>query len=306
MVINLAVKCKLWSIIVVLKPLPFKIPRSHGEAIVVQHDREPALYNILHKHPELQLIRIKKSTGTAIVGGYVGEFKPGDVFIIGSNVPHVFRNDEVYFSEVNEQIAEVVYVFLDETIPDHPMTDLPEVKSLFLKARKGIRLEGDLCTRVGGWLDAAPAMKRIQLLATMLKVAEALDVSQAYRYLNPEGLDVRLEENEGKRLNEVIQFTFEHYRRKITLEEVADIANMAPSAFCRFFKRRTRKTYVEFLNGIRIQMACKLLMNKDYSATEVCYRSGFNNFSYYNRKFKQVTGFTPYQYQREVTAKAAD
>ena len=105
-------------------------------------------------------------------------------------------------------------------------------------------------------------------------------------------------EEEGKRMRDIFEFSINNFDQNINLRQVAGIANMTPNAFCRYFKQRTRKTYVGFLNEFRVAHACKLLLNQDLNVTEVCYQSGFVNLSNFNRKFKNITNHTPTQYQK--------
>ena len=106
-------------------------------------------------------------------------------------------------------------------------------------------------------------------------------------------------EEEGQRLNKVITYVTQNFSRKITIKEIADEANLSISAFCRYFKLHTRKSFISFLNEFRIGIACKKLLEKDKNVTEICYQTGFNNISNFNRQFKSVTGFTPSQYLKQ-------
>jgi AraC-like DNA-binding protein len=103
--------------------------------------------------------------------------------------------------------------------------------------------------------------------------------------------------NEGKRMNDILQFTFTNSHRKIYNEEVAQVANLSTEAFCRYFKTRTMKTYTTFLNEVRVSQASRLLINnRDKSISEICFETGFSNISNFNRVFKRITGKTPSQY----------
>ncbi len=283
-----------------MKVLPFKIPRNFGEPIVVQHDQQKYLYNTLHQHPELQIIYIRESSGTAVIGGYIGEFHPGDVFVIGSNIPHVFRNDEAYYLEETDFQADVIYLFLDDLLPKNELLNFAEVHEFFQSAKQGIKLKGRLRMETGDQMNKLLGESSLERFLEVLEILNNLSKSSEYTYLNSEILRQQIDETEGKRLNDVIQYTFVHYAEKITLEEVSQIANMVPSAFCRFFKQRTRKTYFDFLNEIRIRNACKLLLHKDRTIVEICFQSGFNNLSYFNRKFKDLTGYSPLKYHKAL------
>jgi AraC-like DNA-binding protein len=283
-----------------MKVLPFKIPRTFGEPIMIQHDQQDHIYSTLHQHPELQMMLIRKSAGTVVIGGFIGEFHPGDVFIIGSNIPHVFRNEEPYYTENGNAVADVIYVFLDDKLIKNELLNFIEINSLFHIARQGLKLKGQLKSRVAPLIDNLIRVHAFDQYFGVLNILNILSKSEEFVVLNSEIIRQRIDENDGKRLNDVIQYTFERYADRITLEEISEVANMVPSAFCRFFKQRTRKTYFDFLNEIRIRNACKLLLNKDTTVVEICFKSGFNNLSYFNRKFKDVTGFSPLKYHRAL------
>lgn len=283
-----------------MKVLPFKIPRGNGELVMLQHDRQPYIYHTLHQHPEMQLMLIRKSSGTAVVGGHIGAFHPGDVFLIGSNVAHAFRNDDLYYQENPQVHADVVYVFIDSSIPHTPLLNFPVLNDLFVAAKRGIKLSGGLQKEVAYKIDELLLVEGLDRLIGVLEILSAIGKSQDFDYLNRDQIIQSIDENDGNRLNAVIEFTFQNYVNKITLDEISGIANMVPSAFCRFFKQRTRKTYFDFLNEIRVGHAGKLLVEKDFSILEISLRSGFNNLSYFNRKFKEITGYSPVKYQKAI------
>lgn len=289
-----------------MKVLPFKIPRGNGELLMLQHDKQPYIYHTLHQHPEMQLMLIRKSTGTAVVGGHIGAFQPGDVFLIGSNVAHAFRNDDLYYSAKSNVLADVVYVFIDSSIPHTPLLNFPVLNDLFVSAKRGIKLSGGLRETLAHKIDGLLQLEGLDRLIGVLEILSNISKSQDFEYLNRNQIIQSIDENDGARLNSVIEFTFENYENKITLEEISGIANMVPSAFCRFFKQRTRKTYFDFLNEIRIRHASRLLLEKDFSILEICLRSGFNNLSYFNRKFKSITGYSPLKYHNAIKGNTTD
>lgn len=288
-----------------MKVLPFKIPRNFGEPIVLQHDHQKHIYNTLHQHPELQVMYIRESSGTVVLGGYIGEFHPGDVFVIGSNIPHVFRNEDAYYLEETDFQADVIYLFLDDKLPKNELLNFVKVNDFFQAAKLGIKLTGQLREQVGEAMEQLLDQERMDRLIGVLSILNTVSGSNDFSFLNSELIRQRIDENEGKRLNDVIQYTFKNSTKKITLEQVSEVANMVPSAFCRFFKQRTRKTYFDFLNEIRIRNACKLLLNKDKTIVEICFQSGFNNLSYFNRKFKDMTGYSPLNYHKALKGNKA-
>ncbi|MEQ6120260.1 AraC family transcriptional regulator [Reichenbachiella sp. MALMAid0571] len=287
-----------------MKILPFKLPKSSDESFVVEHNVSNHLYNPLHQHPELQITLILQGTGTAFIGGYIGDFKPNDIFVIGSDVPHVFKNDDTYFDINSDLKAEVIYVFFDQNSFGDVFFKMPEAKDLddlFNRARKGIKVHGEVKTILISKLHDLASARNMEKIIRLLDVFQIICAADSLEYLSTEVGDHNVDEHEGKRLNDVIQFTMEKYYRHISLDEISDIANLTPAAFCRFFKQRTRKTYVNFLNEIRIGKACRMLLDKDMSIVDICYKSGFSNLSHFNRKFKKQTGYTPSKYKQALS-----
>ncbi|HWJ29770.1 MAG TPA: helix-turn-helix domain-containing protein, partial [Flavisolibacter sp.] len=109
-------------------------------------------------------------------------------------------------------------------------------------------------------------------------------------------------EAENDRINAIHEYSLKHFKRKIQLEEIAEVANISPNSFCRYFKSRTRKTYSQFLIELRVGHACKLLIENNQSIKRLCYESGFNNFTSFHKYFKSITGKSPLMYQKEFTA----
>lgn len=281
-----------------MKVIPFKIPRSGDEAIRVQVDEMPHLYNHLHQHPEIQLTLIQKSSGTLIAGGHVSRFKEGDVFVIGSNQSHVFRNDPVYFRKKSD--AKAITVFFDETTLGHSFWQQTEAKSFlpfFKNSMGGYRITGKKQQQLGEHLIAISSASGFAKLILFIEIIRLLATKKEMKQLTGTTVQRPIRDFDGIRLNAVLEHTFRESHRDIRLEEIAGVANMTVEAFCKYFKIRTRKTYISFLNEIRINNACKLLLSEDLPVTTICYQVGFSNLSNFNRVFKKITGKTPRAYK---------
>ena len=288
--------------LIYMKILPFKIPRTEDVSFLVQTDDEPHLYDTLHQHPEIQITLILKGSGTLFIGDYIGEFNKGDVIIIGENIPHVFRNDKIYYEGLPELRAKAISVFLDRKTFGGRFFELPEtqeVSDFFVRAKKGLKISGKTKKEISPLLKNISNIEGFDRLIKLLEILRVLSRTSDYIFLSNHIMDTDVQEVDGKRLNDVIQFTLNQYHRSVGLEEVSAIANMSPSAFCRFFKQRTRKTYINFLTEVRISKACNYLQEKDATVLQTSYRVGFNNLSHFNRKFKKITGYTPTSYQRK-------
>jgi AraC-like DNA-binding protein len=285
-----------------MKVIPFSIPKITSEAFRVQFDELPRLYDYLHQHPEIQLTYIIESEGTLIAGDYIGRFEPGDVFVLGSNQPHVFRNDPSYGKKGKN--AKAISLFFDESTFGETFWDLPEIYSLkyfFRNSAAGFRLTGKQKELVANLLSQLILEKGIQRLIIFLKILSCFEKKKSLQVLSGSTVNKNLKSYDGKRLNLVLEFTFREFHRPIELNEIARLANLTPQAFCKYFKTRTRKTYVQFLNEIRIQHAVRLLSGEEESIASIAYQSGFVNLSHFNRTFKVITGMAPRDFLKHAT-----
>jgi AraC-like DNA-binding protein len=284
-----------------MRVIPFSIPKDTNEAFRVQIDELPRLYDYLHQHPEIQLTCIIESEGTLIAGDYIGRFEPGDIFVLGSNQPHVFRNDPVYGKKGKN--AKAISLFFDESTFGETFWNLPELYSLKYFIRNnaaGFRLVGKQKEMVANLLKQISIEKGIQRLIIFMKILSCFEKKKSLHVLSGSALNKNLKSYDGKRLNLVLEFTFREFNRPIELTEIARLANLTPQAFCKYFKTRTRKTYVHFLNEIRIQHAVRLLHKDEESIASIAYQSGFVNLSHFNRTFKVITGMTPRDFLKQA------
>ena len=284
-----------------MKVVPFRIPKNTEEAFRVQVDDMPHLYNHLHQHHEIQLTLIKESNGTLIAGDYVGPFHAGDVFVIGSNQPHVFRNDEKFFKKKSKAVA--ITIFFDGSTLGEKFWQLQETKSMeqfFINSAGGFRIVGKKKKLLTEKLFNITGAEGIQKLIDFLEIIKQLNSRKEMQPLSKPIIQRNIKTFDGNRLNKIIEFTFREFQRVITLAEVAALANLTPEAFCKYFKTRTRKTYVSFLNEIRINHACRLL-TEEKPVADICYDSGFTNLSNFNRIFRKIKNMAPGEWRKMNT-----
>ncbi|NJM25902.1 MAG: AraC family transcriptional regulator [Bacteroidia bacterium] len=285
-----------------MKVVPFQVPQTSKEAFRLQTDSLPHFYDQLHQHPEIQIMWILKSEGTLIANDYVGRFRPGDLFIIGSHQPHVFRNDDYFYENRHDNHAAAISLYFDRGYMGDHFWNLDEVKSIqrFLDSTSQCFLvHGRTRHQVTTLMQDLIGASGVGKLIGFLEILKVLSTSTELKGLCFAGRQAsELPDTEGQRMNDILQFTFSESHRKIYLSEVAQVANLSVEAFCRYFKLRTQKTYTNFLNEVRISNACKLLIRADHTMQDVCYKTGFNNISNFNRIFKKVTGKTPTAYLR--------
>ncbi len=283
-----------------MKALPFKIPIQEGDAFRIQVDELPQFYDRFHHHPEIQLTWIVESSGTLLLGTTITAFEPGDVFIIGAQVPHRFKNNVQ--ENTGAKFAKSISIFFDEQSFGNgffDLTELKEVKDLLQKADQGIRIKGPMRLQAIEEIQRIQSSNGLQKILSFLQLLGKFASSDEVSIISSVPFDLETSRVENEKLERVVQYVLENYEQRIMLDEVAAIANLSVSAFCRFFKLRTRKTFSRFLNEFRISMAGKLLTSREQSISEVCYAVGFRNLSNFNRQFKEFTGFTPSQYVKQ-------
>ncbi len=281
---------------------------SHEDvSFTIKRNRYPYFLRIWHYHPELELVLVNKSTGTRFIGDSIERFREGEVILIGENLPHMLLNDDEYFQDSSELYAEAIAVHFKKDFLGRDFMEAPELKNirnLIERARFGIKFENPEPKFI-------ERIKKLQFqkgnnLERLLEFIQVLDHLANHgqtTVLSSEGYLHEFNRTTNKSLNKIYEYIFNNFDKKIILSEVAEIANMNPSAFSRFFKRVNRKTFKEYVNEIRIGYACKLLTEHQYNITRICYESGFNNISNFNRQFKKITGRSPSEYLRHHNRK---
>jgi AraC-like DNA-binding protein len=284
-----------------MKIIPFNIPKTQKEAVRIQRDNAKHFYDNLHQHPEIQITLIVQSEGVLVAGDYVGNFKAGDVYIIGKNQAHVFRNDKLYFETESELEAESISIFFDAQYFGDFFWNLDEmetVRRFVSDATGGLRLEGDTAKKIALLLTEIIPKKGLDKLIAFFTILKIIAESGEYKPLSLVEKSLSPPQYDSDRMNNILKYTFQEYANTISIEAIARIANLTPEAFCRYFKLRTGKTYWRFLYEVRINQACKLLTRENLLIADVAYQVGFNNLSNFNRAFKMVMNETPKMYAK--------
>ncbi|MDE3236746.1 MAG: AraC family transcriptional regulator [Bacteroidota bacterium] len=283
-----------------MKPKLLKISFQPEQSFSVRIDSVPYFFCEWHFHPELELVHIHKGTGTQFIGDAIEHFKPGDMILVGSNLPHLWKCDDKYFEKGSKLKAESTVIhFMPDVFGEH-FFSLPENKSLiklFDKARQGIRVTKKTRQLVGEKMQLLLQAEGTERIILLLQILQSIANSKEVHTIASKNI-YSYSKKESERLNPIFQYLFTHFSGPVKLNEVAALAHMSPHSFCRYFKLRTRKTFSRFLMEVRIGHACKLLSETDKSVSQVCYESGFNNFSNFNRHFKEITGKTPLQHRK--------
>jgi len=281
------------------------LDRSNLESssLSIKHNCYAYFLKIWHYHPELELVHILKSTGTRFIGDSIQKFKEGEVILIGENLPHMWLNEETYFSEDSEKISEAIAIHFNRSFMGTEFlnaTEMRHIDKLLEESKFGLKFI-KLDQGVKNKITELKSLEGFDRLVQFLKILNDLAKHDNIKRLTSEGFLSSFTKTGNKSLDKAYAYIFKNFTKNISLEEIAEIANMNPSAFSRFFKRMNRKGYKEYVNEIRIGYACKLLTEHEFNITSICYESGFNNISNFNRQFKKITGKSPSVYLKHHT-----
>lgn len=285
-----------------MKPQLLKVSTTPVSSFSARQDNVPYINNRWHYHKEVELVHFKSGNGTQFIGDSIKRFRPGDVVMIGSNLPHYWRFDDMYFDPDIDVSANVNVIHFDEMFWGETFLNLPEnkvIKTTLEKARRGIQVSGHVKQDIGEILDQLLKAEGTKKVILLMEAITAIGHSNQIKTLSSIGFKHNYEEAENDRIHAIYEFSLANFKRKIQTEEVAGIAHVSVNYFCRYFKSRTRKTYSQFINEIRIGHACKLLIENKINVKQICYESGFYNFASFHKYFKAITGKSPLNYQRE-------
>ncbi|MEN7549703.1 AraC family transcriptional regulator [Rapidithrix thailandica] len=289
----------------------FSVPVANEASVVIEEDILPYFYNVFHRHREVQLTFILKGGGTLLVGNYTQTFQAGDIYVIGANQPHLFKSEPEHYSMYEAGQVHAIHVFFDPEVTLKEMFALPECSGIrkFLDwTKNGIQVSREKVEEVSLDLQRLKRADSLERLLMFVQILQKLskDVN-GYRSLSNGFSKFPLPDSEGIRMNRIYQYTINHYGEDISLEKIAAVAHLTPHAFCKYFKKHTRKTYRKFLNEIRINEACKKMIRGEYEGiSSVVYSSGFTNRITFNRVFKRVIGMSPTEYLRTRKRKPTD
>jgi len=284
-----------------MKPVQ-KSPISENYAFEVKHLTDPHFDPNWHFHTEYQLFLVLHGTGTRFIGDHVSPFKKGDLVFTGPNLPHLWRSDQEYFNGNNELVTEGIVIYMPENFLGKDFlqkNEMYKIKHLFQTSSRGLEFTGVTANKAIDIIQRLEHAEDFERILNLLNLLNLLASSTEYKLLASEGYSNSLKETETDRMNHVHAYVMKNFREKISLEEVAALANMSPSSFSRYFKIHANKTFSDFLTEIRIGYSCKLLISQKIDIAQVCYDSGFNTLSNFNRQFKAVTHYNPLEYRKK-------
>jgi AraC-like DNA-binding protein len=245
---------------------------------------------------------VLEGTGTRFIGDGIRSFKPGELVLTGPHLPHLWRSDETYFEKNSSYKTSGIVIYLNENFLGEHILEKEEMlalKKLFAKSIRGLEFYGPKKTDVIKLMMELVQLQGIPSVIHLLHILDILAGTKEYHYISSKPYENGFNQNETDRLNKVYEYAFKNFRKKILLEEIADILHMTPTSFSRYFTMKNNKTFSRFIAEIRIKHACEMLTDTDESVAQICYDCGFNTLSNFNKQFKEIISKKPSEYKRE-------
>jgi len=283
----------------ITKPIFENILPSFGSSFAFRQFNEENCSSLpyWHCHPEYEITFVSNGRGKRQIAEHISYYQEGDLIFLGPNIPHLGFAQEVYESHY-EIVIQMRGDFLGEDFMTTP--ELADIKQLFERAKSGITFYGHTKWVIGEMLTKMTQMDNFHRLIELLKVLHLLATSQDFVPLNINHVSAEVKPQDHQRMSRIFEFVEENFKRQFSQDEIASHVSLTTPAFCRFFKKLNHKVFTDFLNEYRVARACNLLAGDAEGISGVCFESGFNNLSHFNKQFKLVTGQTPSEYRRSL------
>lgn len=276
-----------------------RVSPDFGSSVVVKQHSEQVVVNqgFWHFHPEIELVYVDKGQGKRHIGNHLSYFHKNQLILLGANLPHHGFSDR-FTSKGSETIVQFKPDFLGEYFFQIP--EAKAITSLFERAKKGIAYKKETIKYVGPKIQKLLEFEGFERILLLLEILYDLSISDYYNLLNVDGFAFETSRESSSKIDQIFKHVNNNFDRQIPLIEIASEANMTVPAFCRYFKKATGKTFTKMVNEYRIVHATKLLSESTKSVTDICFECGFNNFSHFNKLFKEITGKSASNYRSDI------
>jgi AraC-like DNA-binding protein len=254
-----------------------------------------------HFHPEYELTSIINANGKRYVGSHMEDFFTGDLVLLGPNLPHCWKLD---MTQPQAEAAAIVIQFNGDFLGEDffNRTELQDIKKLFQRSASGICFNGGtqqlINQRLVMLIEEESNFNRMTML---LEILQQLALSNEYELRDQSQSVAERSITEQERINPVFAYLVENFRQPVSLEKAAGIANMTTNAFCKYFKKITRKTFMETIIEYRLNYATQQLVQTDKPISEISFDSGFGDVSHFYKMFKVKMHLSPLNYRKKFT-----
>lgn len=256
-----------------------------------------------HFHNEYEIIYVRESTGQRFVADSIEPFTPGDLTLLGHNVPHYMKSSPEYEQKKLQLPVTGVVIQFEKDFMKHAISNYPaltQIKLLLEESKRGIHFPSPANQILLPLIEQLPDLKGTEQIISLLLLLEKMANLKEKRYLGSLHFYNTLSSFTDNRLEKILSYVNYHYTQNINLHHIAAMTAMNTASFCRYFKEKSGKTFMQYILELRIGYACRLLANNQMDISQIGVECGFNTLSHFNRIFKRITGFTPSNYRKEI------
>lgn len=269
---------------------------------VFSYKLDTDLWPIWHSHPEIDILLFLKNSGHHLTGDFIGPFEPGSLFFNSPNIPHCFTPNEPDENNPNKP-ATIAIQFSEQTIGAGLLnkSEMRLIRDFVRNTKLSYQFFGDTRKNAVQIMQRMASLRGAQSLMAFIELLETLAAAppnDKHTLVSPNYNPV-LNEKNINRIETVRQWIDENLTQSISLENAAALIGISPKSFSYFFKKNTGQSFVQYVTQLRVGLACKLLINTDKSIVDVCYASGFNNLSNFNRRFRTLRGMPPKRFRTQ-------
>lgn len=279
-----------------MKPAFENISALNNSSFLARKFEEKKFKAPFHFHPEYELTMILNGCGKRYVGTHLGDYFPDDLVLLGSNVPHCWKTEHTELQPISSSVV----IHFSPSFLGVDFFSRPEMKSiqqLLNNSNYGIQFTGDINLVKKKMLAIFKEKAAFKKLLLLLEILDELSSQKKSKLLNKQNLFTALPVAEKERMNAITAYIVDNFREKISLNKAANAVHMTPQAFCKYFKKISRKTFIEVVNDYRIDFAMQELVHTNKPVNQVGFESGFNDISNFYKTFKDRRQVSPLSYR---------
>jgi AraC-like DNA-binding protein len=284
-----------------MKPFYQKLVASPTQSVIFYNEEKPHFTVPWHFHPEIEILYVVKSSGICYIGDGIHRFTEGEISIIGENVPHWWKSDNKYLEQESKNGIRALIIQFNREIFETNFINLYEmnaIKGLMAKSQRGIQFTGKSRHQLGSQILKIFKFRGIRRITELIILLDMMAKSKEIEYHSSIGYSKIINSYDFFRFNTIHEFIIRNFTSPVRLEDVAEKTNMCPTAFCRYFKKHTGRTFISFINEIRIGYACKLMIEEKLPVNIAAADSGFINLAHFNKMFRRIFNLSPTEYLR--------
>jgi AraC-like DNA-binding protein len=277
-----------------------KLHLTTGSSFIINRYQSPNFETPWHFHEEYELVYCEKGFGKKFIGDSFSAYQEGEIALIGKNVPHLFKADDSFYQEgTSIKPSSIVIQFAEDFLGKDffNISEMASMKKILSLSMSGLLISGEAKEKIKQIMIEMLDLGNIARLAKLIEIFDLLSKGQELHAISVNiisGINI----NDSLKMNKVLEYTLSHFKNEISITEVAALSNLSESAFCRYFKSRTQKTFLSFVIEMRLNESGRLLQESNKSILEICYECGFKNLSNFNRLFRKQFKQNPMEYRK--------